>query len=159
LEAHRILTELAVLNPGWRANSSFGLNNSCRFNGRPDLINDSNRTIFELKPNSELAIMKGRNQLNRYVSASALDRFRGIKRTQPYKIGNSSPTSQGFVGLESPRVGKYGTYTFSYYGGGIIVYEVSLHKPNITIPVQWVTRSVCDCFVEEDSFTGNPVFP
>ena len=103
--------------------------------------------------------MKGRNQLNRYVSASALDRFRGIKRTQPYKIGNSSPTSQGFVGLESPRVGKYGTYTFSYYGGGIIVYEVSLHKPNITIPVQWVTRSVCDCFVEEDSFTGNPVFP
>lgn len=51
----------------------------------------------------------------------------------PYRIGGRSPNDLGFSGIDfdgsSSKVGRWGSYTFNYTGGGIIVYSLSRPSP------------------------------
>jgi RHS repeat-associated protein len=98
------------------------------FGGRPDLGDEDDLTLWEVKPNNPAAILMGEAQVEYYSIVSA-----ACQGCAPFLPADFSPDF--FHGSSITLPGQYGSYTYTFAGGGVIAYNTQLYQSNVVVPM------------------------
>jgi hypothetical protein len=125
-DAHRTLEDYARQSPGYWT-ERYGDDYGASFGGgRVDIGNTGTGELWDIKPNNAIGIFAGRVQVEYYAM------FANATGPNDYQPGGVP----GFMGATVTLPGRYGMYTFTYAGDGVITYDrPDLYPEYMLVPI------------------------